>query len=207
MTTTSPAGVNGRSRKSLEHQLDRFDSILDGLADALNESVADAVKDAVGLAVREAVQAVVAELLTNPQVVARLAEAHGLNHQSQAEPCQAPQRPSWRERMRARWQAVKSAASSAKHWVVAKLVGGVRKVWSSMTFVGRLAAASRRNTVLAVGVGLTVGAGCYLCGPVVASVIGGIAGAAVAFVARLLRPVWPLVGVMTAGQPRQYTTT
>src|SRR5262245_21144940 len=103
-TTTSPAGVNGRSRKSLETHLDRFDSILDGLADALNESVADAVKDAVGLAVREAVQAVVAELLTNPQVVAKLAEAHELSHEPPAELTQtpAPQKPSWRERMKAR---------------------------------------------------------------------------------------------------------
>jgi hypothetical protein len=41
-TATTPA-ANGRARKSLEHQLDRFDSILDGLANALNESVADAV--------------------------------------------------------------------------------------------------------------------------------------------------------------------
>src|SRR5262245_5577972 len=203
MTTTSPAGVNGRSRKSLEHQLDRFDSILDGLANALNESVADAVKDAVGLAVREAVQAVVAGLLTNPQVVAKLAEAHGLIRQPQTEQSQTqePQKPSWREQMKGRWHAVKSAAASAKDWVVAKLAGGIRKVWSSVTFVGRLVAASRRNAVLAVAVGLTVGVGCYLCGPVVASVVSGVAGAAGAFVARLLKPAWPLVRMVGADQP------
>jgi hypothetical protein len=208
MTTTSPAGVNGRSRKSLEHQLDRFDSILDGLADALNESVADAVKDAVGLAVKEAVQAVVAELLTNPQVVVKLAEAHGLIRQPQTESEQtpAPQKPSWRERMKVRWQAVKSAASRAKGWVVAKLVSGVCKVCSSVTFVSRLVATSRRNTVMAIGVGALVGAACYLSGPVVASVVSGVAGAAVAFVTRLLRPVWPLARMVIADQPSRNPT-
>jgi hypothetical protein len=154
------------------------------------------------VAVKEAVQAVVAELLTNPQVVAKLAEAHGLNRQPQVEPTQAPapQKPSWRERMTARWHAVKSAAARAKCWTVSKLAGGVHKAWSSVTLVGRLGATSRKNAVLAVGVGLTVGAGCYLCGPVVACVVGGVAGAAAAFVARLLRPVWPLVRIAVPGQ-------
>jgi hypothetical protein len=199
MTTTSPAGVNGRSRKSLEHQLDRFDSILDGLADALNESVADAVKDAVGLAVKEAVQAVVAELLTNPQVVAKFAEAHGLTRQPPTEPTQAPaqQKPGWRERMKARWCAVRSAAARAKGWVVAKVAGVGRKVWSSVTFVGRLAAASRKNTAVAVGTGLLVGAGCYWAGPIVASAACGLAASVAIVVAGLLRPLWPLLGMVS----------
>lgn len=41
MSTPSALSTNGRARKSLEYQLDRFDSILDGLANALSESVAD----------------------------------------------------------------------------------------------------------------------------------------------------------------------
>src|SRR3954452_9425712 len=112
MTTTSPAGVNGRSRKSLEHQLDRFDSILDGLANALNESVADAVKDAVGHAVREAVQAVVAELGATPQVAQALAAAHGFVPPATTPVVSvprptpqppAPRGPTLRERSGARW--------------------------------------------------------------------------------------------------------
>src|SRR5207248_1458762 len=93
-TTTSPA--SGRARKSLEYQLDRFDSILDGLADALDESVADAVKDAVGQAVREAVGAVAAELVANPAVAGALAAAHGLTPPPSAEPAAAPGGPTWR---------------------------------------------------------------------------------------------------------------
>jgi hypothetical protein len=73
MTTT-----NGRERKTLASQLDRLDSILDGLADALNGAVASAVegaveravKQAVGEAVRETLQAVIAEVVSNPDLVA-----------------------------------------------------------------------------------------------------------------------------------------
>src|SRR5262245_39325280 len=68
MTTT----INGRQRKSLAEQIDRLDSILDGLAEALNGAVADAVKEAVGLAVQEAVRGVLAEVLTNPDLLAAL---------------------------------------------------------------------------------------------------------------------------------------
>ena len=39
MTATLPA--NGRARKSLEHQLDRLDSILDGLADVFFQHLED----------------------------------------------------------------------------------------------------------------------------------------------------------------------
>src|SRR6516165_8215091 len=74
MTTTT----NGQIRKTLASQLDRLDSILDGLSDALNEAVASAVegaveravKQAVGEAVRETLQAVIAEVVSNPDLVA-----------------------------------------------------------------------------------------------------------------------------------------
>ncbi len=48
MSTTTPAGLNGRMKKTLAFQLDRLDSILDGLAEALNGAMADAVKETVG---------------------------------------------------------------------------------------------------------------------------------------------------------------
>src|SRR5262245_57146577 len=67
--------VNGRVRKSLAHQLDRLDSILNGLAEALDESVAQAVRDAVGLAVREAIAVAVRDLVSRPELVAALRPA------------------------------------------------------------------------------------------------------------------------------------
>jgi hypothetical protein len=63
MTTTN---TNGRlARKSLASEINRLDSLLEGLAENLNEAVATAVKDAVSQAVREAVNAVIQEVLTN----------------------------------------------------------------------------------------------------------------------------------------------
>src|SRR5215468_2211817 len=75
MTTTT---TNGPERKTLASQLDRLDSILDGLADALHGAVASAVegaveravKLAVGEAVRETLQAVIAEVVSNPDLLA-----------------------------------------------------------------------------------------------------------------------------------------
>src|SRR5437868_7096085 len=60
---------NGRTeRKSLAGQLDRLDTILDGLADGLNEAVATAVKEAVVVAVEAAVR----ELLASAELQRRL---------------------------------------------------------------------------------------------------------------------------------------
>src|SRR5262245_26604399 len=75
MTATT---TNGQVRKTLASQLDRLDSILDGLSDALNGAVASAVegaveravKQAVGEAVRETLQAVIAEVVSNPDLLA-----------------------------------------------------------------------------------------------------------------------------------------
>lgn len=73
MSASLQSGLNGRFKKSLAYQLDRLDSILDGLADALNGAVADAVKQAVGTAAREAVKVALAEATpveTAPKAVA-----------------------------------------------------------------------------------------------------------------------------------------
>ncbi|MFO0881285.1 MAG: hypothetical protein U0840_28600 [Gemmataceae bacterium] len=63
------------ARKTLADQLDRFDAMLDGLAEAIPEAVADAVRVAVAEAVREAVQHAITEVLTHPEVLARIREA------------------------------------------------------------------------------------------------------------------------------------
>jgi hypothetical protein len=75
MTTTMNTPTNGRIRKSLAEQIDRLDHILDGLSEALNDSVASAVKDAVTMAVQEAVRGVLTEVLSNPDLLAKLGAA------------------------------------------------------------------------------------------------------------------------------------
>jgi hypothetical protein len=49
--------------------------MLEGLSENLNEAVADVVRTAVVLAVREAVQGALAEIMTNPAVLAQLRDA------------------------------------------------------------------------------------------------------------------------------------
>src|SRR5205823_1691914 len=144
-TPTSPP-VNGRARKSLEHQLDRLDAILDGLADALDGAVADAVREGVGRAVKEAVQVVVAELLTNPDVAKKLAEAHGLTRPPAAPPePPAPAGPTWRERLAARLRRVRAAAAAAKDRAVAAVAGRLNTARTILTCAVRLARAERRG--------------------------------------------------------------
>jgi hypothetical protein len=195
MSTPTIAAANGRARKSLEGQLDRFDSILDGLAVALNESVADAVKDAVGQAVREAVQAVVAELVANPDVARVLAAAHGLAAPTAPppEPPAVPRGPAWRDRLRARWHRLRSGVAAVTGRVTGAVSGRLRATRAVLTTAVRLARADRRGVTLAALVGVLVAVGCHLCGPVVASAVGGITSAVLALVGWLLRPLYPVL--------------
>src|SRR5436305_219821 len=156
-TPTSPP-VNGRARKSLEHQLDRLDAILDGLADALDGAVADAVREGVGRAVKEAVQVVVAELLTNPDVAKKLAEAHGLTRPPAAPPePPAPAGPTWRERLAARLRRVRAAAAAAKDRAVAAVAGRLNTARTILTCAVRLARADRRGVTFAAAAGEAAG--------------------------------------------------
>src|SRR5436190_17786932 len=66
MTTTMMA--NGQLRKSLGEQIDRLDGILATLPEMLHKAVAEAV----GVAVQQAVQAVMTELLTNAELLAKV---------------------------------------------------------------------------------------------------------------------------------------
>ncbi len=65
----SATETNGKARKSLAEQIDRLDTMLTGLSEALEGAVADAVQKAVAVAVERAVQGVLTELVTNPAVL------------------------------------------------------------------------------------------------------------------------------------------
>src|SRR5215475_8309582 len=79
--TTQNATKNGPvPRQTLAGQIDRLDTILDGLAEALNESVADAVRKTVGEVVRETVKETVSEVLSDPGLI-RAAMARHNNSQ------------------------------------------------------------------------------------------------------------------------------
>lgn len=55
-------------KKTLAFQLDRLDSILDGLAEALNGAVAEAVKETVGQAARDAVKVALDEAMSQATI-------------------------------------------------------------------------------------------------------------------------------------------
>ena len=202
MSTPMNAPANGRARKSLEGQLDRFDSILDGLADALNESVADAVRDVVGQAVREAVGVVIAELVANPDVAKALAAAHGLTAPPAPppEPQAGPRGPSFRERLAARWHRLRSGVAAATGRVIGAVSDRLRTTWMVLTAAVRLARADRRGVTVAALVGVVVAVGCHLCGPAVAATVSGIVSAVLALAGWLLRPLYPVLPLLVSAR-------
>ena len=91
--------TNGRfQRKQLSNQLDRFDTMLDGLSEALNETIAGAVRDGTRLALKDAV----VEILTDPALRSKLRDA--------TEPVKAATEPATNPSF---WQAAKAKASAA----------------------------------------------------------------------------------------------
>jgi hypothetical protein len=165
MTTTT----NGQIRKTLASQLDRLDSILDGLSDALNGAVATAVegaveravKQAVGEAVRETLQAVIAEVVSNPDLLAaaRTLFAPGSTADIPADP---PERPRGLFRRACDGVQAGVAAAGSACAAAAGQVAGVKTVargaWGlTKKFKGRVLAAC--------GVGLAAGAATLLAAP------------------------------------------
>ena len=208
MTMTLDNGV----RKTLASQIDRLDSILDGLAENLNEAVADGVKGAVTVAVQEAVHAALVEILSNaevrrrlsvqPPVLVRLAE--------KARSCW-----NWLAgTAKAVWSKVVATATAAGDKVQAKVrpfvteatakvrqapqrvVRCVRTGWMLMTTLAALARRFRTQLLVALAVGVLVGVVCYVAGREVASVVCGLAasvGSLAAGVVSRLRELLPLL--------------
>ena len=179
---TATMNAPPRARKTLAAQLDRLDQILDGLSEALNESVASAVQEAVGIAVQEAVQATLAEVLGNPEVLARL---HAARPAAPA-PRPRPPRVSLRERLgqiraqlAARLQAARQTCREGLGGLRQALVsfgrrcrGGVDQVWRQCRRLRTLLS----PLLVAAGVGLVVGVAAYYAGPWLAALAGGLGG-------------------------------
>lgn len=174
--------INGRARKSLGHQLDRLDGILNGLAEALNESVAEAVKVAVEAAVREAVAAAVAEMLSRPELL-RAVQASPMD----ASVKQANGGPGG---LRRAWNRVAAAAAKlgqhcarAVYHIRQGLVRRAMSLFASLIAAWSVARACRAAAPIATLAGAVAGAACYIAGPVVAAAIGGLATGAMTLVA------------------------
>ena len=199
--------TNSKVRKSLSEQIDRLDTILDGLAEALNGAVADAVTQAVGLAVKEAVQTVLTEVLSNPDLRAQF---QGSAVAPANTPVAGPPRArsimnrvgktvtrlvTWCSvRLRALRQVSRRIVQQVR-WVATDLAA---RVSSLRLLVPPLAAA----LVLGVATGIAA----YCAGPWLAGVVGGAGGLGLRLalsVRRLLCQVWgsPVLARVRAALP------
>ena len=190
MTMNSAPRAGSLPRKSLAQQLDRLDQLLDGLSDGIQAAVVDAVKDAVGLAVQTALR----EVLTHPDVLARLAPTPVPVAVPAPTPAAVPtaRRASWSGRL---WATVRSGASWLRsRWsdfvgetrAVVKHTG--RTVFRITRVLWTLVRYNIRAVVLALSVGMAAGAACYFAGPIVAAAVSGVVAAILAGLARLLAP-------------------
>jgi hypothetical protein len=179
MTTT-----NGQERKTLASQIDRLHSILDGLSDNLNEAVATAVegaveravKLAVSEAVKETLHAVIAEALTNADLIAaaRMVLTPGIQVDASAAPPEPPKSLFRRacDGIKAGLGVAATACNGAGAYVANKataMKSAARSGWLLFSrFRGRL--------LTACGVGVAAGALTYLAGPWLAIAASSAAG-------------------------------
>ena len=208
MTLTLDNGV----RKTLASQIDRLDSILDGLAENLNEAVADSVQGAVTVAVQEAVHAALVEILSNaqvrrrlgvrPPVLARLAEKVGSCWNWLAGTAKAV----WSkvvatataagDKVNAKVRSIVNATSAKVCQAPQQVVQYARTGWMLMSTLASLAKRFRTQLLVALAVGVLVGVVCYVAGREVASVVCGLAafvGSLAAEVVSRLRELLPLL--------------
>lgn len=172
------------ARKTLEYQISRLDSILDGLAENLSEAVAGAVRDGVGGVVREAVQIAVKEavqtVLTHPEINPQRTSALQSNlpvrqtcHASQSvgEAC---------ARLRSQAREVRHACAAR---VRLSLAQGCDRVGRLM----HVAWLWRGPLILGLAIGLLAGLSTYVLGPLLAALLTGLLAGGVTLGAVCLR--------------------
>jgi hypothetical protein len=226
MTTSTLNNDRHVSRKTLSTQIDRLDSMLDGLAENLNEAVAMAVKETVAQVVREAVEVAVKEVLSNPELLrAALAQ-----HEPPAAPVQSAMpksdRGSITDMLKSGWNwlcvkvtqtasQVKKTLGQGVSWCVEKVRQGCAAVWNrrkSWVAAGAGAVAAlgtvglalwqfRRSCSIALAAGLVVGVCGYLAGPLFCAMISGLGSMAITLATMLLLPFWNLLHTSKAGNP------
>ena len=108
-----------QQRKQLSDQLDRFDQILDGLAEGLNGAMADAAREGTRLAVKDAI----VEILTNPDLRAAIQGTGPVPVTAEPAPPPAPT-SAWakvKDLLRRARAALAGAVRAARSFVVRKV--------------------------------------------------------------------------------------
>jgi hypothetical protein len=177
-----------RPRKNLADQIDRLDSILDGLSEGLNEAVTTAVKEAVTTGVQQAI----VEVLTNPELQQLL---HPPKPPELPVHAPVPPKSSGGGFLGGLWLAVRGtakrvaqaagrAASAVGGWLAAKARQARELVTGCVQKVRRGACALLTSRVAkVVGVGVLIAAGCCLGNPALAGAVAGAVGGAALAVA------------------------
>src|SRR4051794_29093174 len=120
-----PTVSNSRPpRKQLSDQLDRLDTILEALSDGLNGAVADAAREGTRLAVKDAV----VEILTDPNLRAKLRQAAAPDPVE--EPASAARSSSFWSRLKAKASQSAEAVRGAAANLVDGSIRGIRSVVS-----------------------------------------------------------------------------
>jgi hypothetical protein len=185
MTISSTAVSNGKARRSLATEIDRLDQMLDGLANGLNEAVGDAVRAALGGAMRETVQAVLKELFTNPEILARLRAELGAMPPAPAQP--APVRRGLRKRLCTGIRTgVRKLRQACAKWIWRqreRICTCARRIRQALVVVRThlpMLRPFRRQILTAFTCGIGVGVMAWFAGPWIASFASGCGGFAMA---------------------------
>jgi hypothetical protein len=176
-------------RKTLASQLDRLDTIIDGLADSLHEVVAIAtanvVKETLTVVVQQAIHSALVEVLTNAELQKRLNVSVQppvplmVRLAAKAHSCW-----SWlKSTMKGACSKVKQMVSSLSTVAAAKVeqarqqvVQRAKTCWMWTVALAALTKRFRLQLLVAVGVGVLVSVVCYAGGREIASLGCGLAG-------------------------------
>jgi hypothetical protein len=182
------ASINNGQRKQLSTQLDRLDSILDGLSEALTESVADAVKEVIGQVVSEAVALAVKEVLSSPDLLKAALSKH-----EHAMP--TVKRKTLKELLKTAGSRTVEKVKQVSGQLTQKLGQGISWCWRKLKqglqrgkeiAVGSVRACNgvaviggqlwrfRKTCSIALAVGILSGVSTYFAGPVLASIASDV---------------------------------
>jgi hypothetical protein len=193
MTVTLNPRLNGNPpRKSLAQQLDRLDSILDGLDQGLSGAIADAVKEIVPTVVAETLKATLLEIATNPDILALLRGGLPPASPPSAEPQPPAQRPTGVRRVGQAlatawsWSLKKSAAAGRAITAPARnAYHGAVATYRQINAIWHLRRPIMISLVVGAGVGVVVG---FLAAPWLAGAISGIGAMSATLSAQMV--VW-----------------
>jgi high-affinity Fe2+/Pb2+ permease len=168
--------TNGKpQRKQLSDQLDRFDTMLDGLSEALNVTIADAVRDGTRLALKDAV----VEILTDPTLRSKLREATDPVKPS-AEPMK---RSSFWEAAKARVAATSRALKTAGAMAASSAVSGVKTFVDAVrnpTNITALASTLKRLVWVGASAGIVIAVVSYFAPHTISAALSGLTAAVAA---------------------------